>query len=470
VEWPVAQAPGALRYLSQARHTGKLTLSLPRGLKPDGTVLVSGGTGVLGGLVARHLVARHGVRHLLLASRGGAGAAGAGALVAELEAMGASVTVAACDMSSGEQVAALVGSVPGEHPLTGVIHAAGVLSDGMVGSLTAGDVAAVFGPKAGGAFHLDRVTRGLDVDVFVLFSSAAGTLGNPGQGNYAAANAYLDALAARRRGAGLPGISLAWGLWEQASGMTGHLDAAQRARMARGGVAPLATADALALLDAALGLDLPVLVPAPLVPPADPGLRPALMRDLPGARAPRAARAAAAKAGEDSLARRLAGLPAGEQRQRLLEVVRGQAAAVLGHASADGVDAGRAFKDLGFDSLTAVELRNRLGAATGLRLPPTLVFDYPTPAAVAAFLYSRLEPEGVGPAEAILREIEQLDSILSGFPAEEEHPSVISARLEALLWKWKDIQGEAKSASQEDLKSATDDEIFDVLDNELGIA
>ena len=343
----------------------------------DGTVLVTGGTGMVGGLVARHLVSGHGVRHVLLASRGGLGAPGAEALGAELAGLGASVTIAACDIGSQADVDALIASVPGEHPLTAVFHAAGVLGDGTVESLTAQDVAAVFRPKVGGADNLHRATRDLDLDAFVLFSSAAATLASPGQASYAAANAYLDALAQQRRGLGLPAVSLAWGLWEQASGMTGHLGAVQRARMARAGMAPLATGHALALLDAALGLDEPLLLLAPLAPAADPAERPALLRDLPGDRVPRAAARAAVAGQGDALAGRMAALAPDERRQYLLGIVREQVAAVLGHAAAGTVDTASAFKDLGFDSLTAVELpqspqcRDWAAAApdAGLRLP-----------------------------------------------------------------------------------------------------
>ncbi|WP_307839471.1 beta-ketoacyl reductase, partial [Streptomyces sp. MBT97] len=201
---------------------------------PGGTVLVTGGTGSLGTLVARHLVAKHGVRHLLLVSRRGLEAEGARELVAELGELGAeSVVVTACDVADRAAVAELVGSVSAQHPLTGVVHTAGVLDDGVIGALTPERLAYVFGPKVAAVGHLDELTRDMDLSVFAVFSSASGLIGSAGQGNYAAANAYLDAVAHRRRAAGLPGVSMAWGLWEQSAGLTAHLGAVDQARMSR---------------------------------------------------------------------------------------------------------------------------------------------------------------------------------------------------------------------------------------------
>ncbi|MFC9927900.1 SDR family NAD(P)-dependent oxidoreductase [Streptomyces sp. NPDC127190] len=376
--WPVARAADAFRYLSQARHTGKLVLALPRPLDPDGTALITGGTGTLGALVARHLVREHGVRHLLLTGRRGPDTPGARELTDELAASGARAEVVACDAADREALAALLAGIPEEHPLTAVVHAAGVADDGLFTALTPERLTAVLRPKVAAAQHLDELTRGHDLAAFVLFSSATGTLGGPGQANYAAANACLDALAGRRRAAGLPAQSLAWGLWAPPSGITGELSAADLARMARAGVQALSAEEALALFDTALAVDEPVLLPAKVrVRTADPALLPPLLRGL--VRAPR--RRAAAATGPEA-----ASGPAARTAEELLALVRAEAAAVLGHTDADAIDPQAEFRALGVDSLSAVELRNRLTAATGTTLPATLVFDYPTPAALAAHL------------------------------------------------------------------------------------
>ncbi|MER5363422.1 SDR family NAD(P)-dependent oxidoreductase, partial [Streptomyces sp. NPDC002785] len=359
-------------------------------LDPRGTALVTGATGTLGGLVSRHLVAEHGVRNLLLLSRRGAAAQGADELVAELRAAGAEVTLAACDVSDRDALAAVLAAVPTEHPLTAVVHTAGVLDDGVFDSLTPERIDRVLPPKADGALHLHELTRELDLAAFVLFSAAAGTLGGPGQANYAAANAFLDALAQRRRAQGLPATALAWGLWAERSGMTGDLDDTDIQRITRAGVAALSSEDGLTLLDTALAVGDPAFVPmhldlAPLRRATDAGQVPAMLRGLvrlPGRRIVETGGAAPV----GGLAERLLGLSVPERDKLLLELVCTQVAAVLGYAGPEAVDAGRAFKELGFDSLTAVELRNRIGAVTSVRLPATLVFDYPTPTALAGFL------------------------------------------------------------------------------------
>ncbi|WP_372352422.1 type I polyketide synthase [Streptomyces sp. KL116D] len=374
--------------LTRARTTARPASDAPR-FTPDGTVLVTGGTGSLGALVARHLVTRHGVRHLLLASRRGPAAAHAQELAAELTGLGATVSVAACDISDRDQASALLASIPAAHPLRGVIHTAGVLDDGVIGALTPERLATVFAPKVDAVRHLDALTRGLDLDAFAVFSSASGVFGSAGQGNYAAANAFLDGLMSTRRAAGLPGVSLAWGLWEQDAGMTAHLGDADQARADRGGVLAISAAEGMELLDTSLASGPPLLVP--------------IKMDLRGARAgaasgtpvphllrtlvPVGRQQARAAAGQDTdLPRRLAGLSEAEREALLLDLVRTQAALVLGHSGAASVRADTAFNEAGFDSLTSVELRNRLREATGLKLPATLIFDYPTPQALAGYL------------------------------------------------------------------------------------
>ncbi|MFD4631738.1 SDR family NAD(P)-dependent oxidoreductase [Streptomyces sp. NPDC058284] len=373
-------------------------------LDPEGTVLVTGAGGVLGGLVARHLAARHGVKHLLLAGRRGADTPGAAALLADLQRLGCEAEFAVCDVADRAAVAELLAKVPVQHPLTGVVHAAGALDDGVVTSLTPERLDRVLRPKVDAALALHEATRELPLSAFVLFSSAAGVIGNAGQANYAAANAYLDALAQRRDADGLPSQSLAWGLWEQRSEMTGTLDGTGLRRMARGGVAALSDAQGLALFDAALRLDDTLLVPvrldtARLRAGATRGSVPPLLRGLVRGARPTATRADATQVA--TLRDQLASLGGEERRERVEELVRARVADVLGHEGPEAIDPEQAFKDLGFDSLTAVDLRNRLNAATGLRLPATLVFDHPTPAAAAAYVTARLAPpaEPAAPVE-----------------------------------------------------------------------
>ncbi|GAB3844863.1 hypothetical protein GCM10027610_060050 [Dactylosporangium cerinum] len=370
-------------------------------LDPDGTVLITGGTGALGALLARHLVGTHGVTRLLLTSRRGLDAPGAAALRAELRAAGARVKVVACDIADRDQVAALLRSVPGRHPLTAVFHTAGVLDDGVIQSLTPDRLNAVLAPKLDAAHHLHELTADRPLAAFVLYSSVAGVLGSPGQANYAAANAYLDALATHRRAHGLPAVSLAWGLWAADGGMGGDAEAG---RAARGGLLPLSAEQGLAVLDSALAGGPPALVAArfDLAAGAAGGFVPAVLRGL--IRVP-ARRAAAASV---PLGQRLAGL-AGPARDRLvLDLVRAEIAAVLAHGDPSAIDVERGFLEMGFDSLTAVELRNRLATATGLRLPATTLFDYPTPAGLATQLRQEAEAQEGAPAErdaeTVLRE------------------------------------------------------------------
>jgi polyketide synthase 12 len=361
---------------------------------PQGTVLITGGTGGLGALVARRLV-EQGVRSVLLASRRGAQAEGALELQAELAELGADVVLAACDVSDRSQLRSLLASVPAERPLRGVVHAAVVLDDGVIGSLTAERLDQALAGKADAAWHLHELTEHLDLSAFVLFSSLAGIFGGPGQGSYAAGNAFLDALAAHRRARGAVATSIAWGLWEEISGVatTQQLSAVDLARLARSGVAPLSIEEGLELFDLACGLDQALTVAARFDGAAwralaRAGALPPLLRGL-----VRVPLRGASQSAAGSLARRLRAAPEGERRRVALDVVRGEAAAVLGYASGRAIDPQRAFKELGTDSLTAVELRNRLSVVTGLRLPATLIFDCPTSAALADRLLSEILPE-----------------------------------------------------------------------------
>ncbi len=432
-------------------------------LDSDGTVLITGGTSGIGALVARHLVTAHGVRHLVLASRRGAAGGAAIELADELRSLGADVRVAACDVADRDALAALLASIPAEHPLTAVIHSAGVLDDGVVESLTPERLDTVLRPKVDAATHLDELTEGLDLAAFVLFSSIAGTVGGPGQGNYAAANAFLDGLAAHRRARGLPGTSIAWGLWAQASELTGHLSDTDLARLHGSGLVELSASDGLALFDACLGVSEPVVVAARLDSTAlraqarAGGLAPVLRDLVPASRS---------SAQPGSFATQLAAAPAAERPALALGLVLAQVAAVLGHRSADAVEPDRPFKELGFDSLAAVQLRNRLNRATGLNLPSTTVFDHPTAKAIAEHLLTQLcglnEPRQQ--TNVIDEELDRLAALLRTVPASERGKA--GTRLRGLLSTLDAVEEET---DVDRLNSASAQEIFDLIDNDLEI-
>ncbi|WP_344098175.1 type I polyketide synthase, partial [Streptomyces stramineus] len=388
----LVRVPTAGTHATPALSGAELPGTLPETFDAQDTVLVTGGTGALGTAIARHLVGTHGVRNLLLVSRRGPDAPGAAELVQELTDLGADVRITACDVGDEAHVAELMRSVPADRPLSGVVHLAGVLDDGTLASLTPSRLATVLRPKADAALHLHELTRTMDLKVFVTFSSIAGTAGSAGQGNYAAANAVLDALAHHRRAMGLPGLALAWGLWEEAEGMAARLGTTDRSRVARSGLRALATDEALALFDAALDPERsPLVVPARL---DTAGLRASgtvspLFRNL--VREPARRRGATATAGSASgLRTRLEGMSEPDRLRELLSLVRRNVATILGHDSGDTVRAESSFRDLGFDSLTAVELRNRLQTITGLRLPPSLIYDHPNPSALADRLHTDL--------------------------------------------------------------------------------
>nr|WP_225798202.1 type I polyketide synthase [Streptomyces aculeolatus] len=391
---------GLVPRLARPREEPRPRQGSPRG-DSHGTVLVTGGTGTLGALVARHLAAEHKVRHLLLASRRGDEAPGARELRRELELLGADVRIAACDLAERSELAGLLREIPDEHPLTGVVHAAGGLDEVMIASLTPEQLGTVLRPKVDAALHLHELTRDAELSMFVLFSHVAGVFGGPAQGSSAAANAYLDALARRRAELDLPATSLAWGPWELKDTLTGTSDRADRARMARGGLVPMPPAYALGLLDTALAMDQPLLAPlridtARLRAEAGAGMLPPLWRGLVPVHARRSAQATDGADQSSALRQRLTGLSERKQLDALLDLVCGQAAVVLGHDSTDQVQPAQAFQEIGFDSLTAVDLRNRLVAATGMRLPATLTFDFPTPADLAIRLRTELAPD-LGP-------------------------------------------------------------------------
>ncbi|MER5556929.1 SDR family NAD(P)-dependent oxidoreductase [Streptomyces sp. NPDC002793] len=431
---------------------------------PAGTVLITGGTGVLGGLVAKHLATAHGVTDLLLLSRSGPDSPQAAGLSADLAELGAHTEIVACDAADADSLATVLAG----RRIATVVHAAGILDDGVFEAMTTERVTAVLRPKTDAALHLSRLA---EPELFVFFSSATGTFGTAGQANYAAANAALDALAARLRARGRTALSVGWGMWATATGMTGHLADADRDH-ATGDNTALSDGDGLALFDAALTADRPHLVAARLdlatlraragslpVPP--------LLRTL----VPPPMRRAAEQEAQDamSFSAQLAAADPSERRQTVLDLVRSHAAAVLGHVSASAVDAERGFTDLGFSSLTAVEFRNRLSAATGLRLPTTLVFDHPSAARLTDHLLEQMvvDDSATGPAE-LLAGLDRLDTVLSGLgPEDTTHTRVIS-RLHALLARYDTAHDADLVTAAGDLDTADDENLFAFIDNELG--
>ncbi|WIY03032.1 type I polyketide synthase [Amycolatopsis mongoliensis] len=413
-------------------------------LDPDGTVLVTGGTGVLGQLIARHLVTDHGVKHLLLTSRRGASAPGAAELVSSLTSLGATVSLEACDLADRDAVATLLDGVP----LTAVVHTAGVVDDGVLLALTPERMDAVLRPKVDAAWNLHSLTASLDI-AFVVYSSAGGTLGAAGQANYSAANVFLDALAHHRAASGRHAVSLAWGLWSE-GGMSNELADTDLIRMARSGVLGLSFADGLSLFDATFGTAQPSLVPVRLDMSgvrADAHSVPAMLRGLVRGGARRRAEVV-----DDSWARVVA-LPAAERDRALLDVVCGTAAVVLGHERRDAIDPRKGFIELGFDSLTAIELRNRLESLTGQRLPATLIFDHPSAGALASFLGAGLTE----PPSAVEVRLADLETELRALDA-AERASVVG-RLRELVATF--------SPADQELAEAGADELFAMLDEEL---
>ncbi|OBF96756.1 polyketide synthase [Mycobacterium sp. 852014-52450_SCH5900713] len=473
-------AADAYRFVSQARHIGKVVLTMPDG--PDGlaggTALITGGTGMAGSAVARHLVERYRVPHVMLVSRGGERTEGLSGLVAELREAGAEVSVIGCDVGDRDAVARLLAQIPARFPLRGVFHAAGVLDDAVIASLTPQRIDTVLRSKVDGAWHLHELTRELDLSAFVMFSSMAGIVGAPGQGNYAAANSFLDALAAYRHAHRLPGLSIAWGMWEQESAMTRNLGDRDKARMSRAGLVPLSTRQALDLLDAALLAEPPVVVATRLDTAAlahAGAALPPLLSQLATRRARRVLDPTD-MVSLTGLRARLEGLAPDQRRRELVELVCANAATVLGHSTAD-VSGEQAFQDLGFDSLTAVELRNRLKIATGLTLSPTLIFDYPTPAALAEHLDGQLTtgasgepPDRMARFNDVARELQTLLGRSDWSPGDKAQ---LASRLESLL---NTLTGPAEvpylqhpdDPFDDDIATATESQLFAILDEEMG--
>ncbi|MGY5123580.1 SDR family NAD(P)-dependent oxidoreductase [Streptomyces nigrescens] len=435
----------------------------------QGTVLITGGTGMLAGLVARHLVAEHGAKRLILAGRRGLAADGAPRLRDELTELGAHVEVVACDAADRDALGELLAGIPAEAPLTGVVHTAGVLDDGLIGALTPERIETVLRPKVDAAWNLHELTQDLDLSAFVLFSSASGVLGAPGQANYAAASTFLDALAEHRHAHGLPALSLAWGLWSERSDLTRKLTETDLRRMGREGLAPMSSEEGVALFDVVGAAETPVVIPVALDTRkvAAAGEVPAILRGI--VRAPARRTVSAGPAVAKSLRERLAEVPAAERAGVVLDLVRTHTAMVLGHSGAGLVNADQSFSELGFDSLTAVELRNGLHAETGLRLPATLVFDYPTSTALANHILAGLvedEPDAVATA---LATIAKLENALLTLETESRERTTITKRLERALSRYRD-GGSAtdKRDTHSDIRDASADELLDFFDQEFG--
>jgi acyl transferase domain-containing protein/acyl carrier protein len=441
----------------------------------SGTVLITGGTTGLGAMLARHLVERHGVNRLVLTSRRGPAAPAAAELREELTEAGAQVEIVACDVTSRRSVAELIAAVPPEHPLTAVIHCAAVLDDGVVEALTEDRVDSVLAPKVRGAWYLHELTEHLDLSAFVLFSSIASVVGTAGQANYAAANAFLNGLAEARRAAGLTASALCWGFWAQRSEMSADLVELDLVRLQRQGVQPMSSHEGLALFDAVISRDEPVLVPARLILAGQGGGSP-LLRGLIGATPVLGGAGNHASAAEIGIAQRVRSLPRAEAEAVVLDAVRAQTATVLGHADTARIGPGVAFKELGIDSLTALELRIKLAAVTGMKLPATLAFDYPNPAALAQFLTASINPDpGVpeSPVARLAKEIEGLGARLEGAFLELEDAD--RATISALLGE---LQGRVRSMAAvgdgspvgivDRISSASAGELLSLLDKELG--
>jgi NAD(P)-dependent dehydrogenase (short-subunit alcohol dehydrogenase family)/acyl carrier protein len=433
--------------------------SAPIGPLAEGTVLITGGTGALGALLARHLVAQHGARNLLLCSRSGR----ADDLAAELRTQGAAVSVAACDVADRSALEQLLHTIPAEHPLVAVFHTAGITDDGVLMSQTSERVAAVFASKVSGAWHLHELTQQQPLAAFVMFSSVAGVLGSAGQSNYAAANAFLDALAHQRRARGLPATSLDWGYWAERSAISERLGKKDRARITRGGIDALSAEQGMTLLDAALSCAQPQLVPVRFNFAAlrEAEFLPAVMRGLVRGRLQRVSAAASFKS-------RLASQPRVEQEALVLQLVR-TAVASVASAELSDIKPNRPLQEFGLDSLMALELRKYLAARTGLRLSTTLLYDYPTPAKLARLLHGKLSLELPNGTTPVLAELDRLEELLEKLDAAASGHDQLAARLKLFTRKWglTSAQPSELRAVQQNLYQADDDQLYKLIDESL---
>ncbi|WP_431887116.1 type I polyketide synthase, partial [Micromonospora wenchangensis] len=434
------------------------------GFPTDGTVLVTGAPAGLGGVLTRHLVVRHGVRRVLFVSRRGQAADGADQLRAELAEYGAEVRLAACDVADRMALAALLQTVPAEQPIRAVVHTAAVLADSVVTSLDADRLDRTLRPKVDALVALHEETA--DLREFIVFSSASGTLGGPGMAAYAAGNAFADAFMGWRRAQGLPARSLAWGLWERAAGIAGRLDTTALDRMSRAGVAAMSQADALALFDDALleserAMVVPLRLDVKVLRAADDDAAPLLARLIPKRSTPSTV---GDRATQPEFIARMQTLPEGERRASVLELVSRTVAGVLRHTSIEAIAPDRALKEFGLDSLTAVELRNRLAAATRLRLSPTIAFDHPDISRLTDHLSELLVEAHSVPPEDAAAQVRRLAATFAHLPAEDRAGLV--GQLRALVDDWSGSA--ARSEESTVLTDASDDEIFDYIDRRYG--
>ena len=435
---------------------------------PGAAVLITGGTGMAGAALARHLVAAHHVTHLILASRSGPHHPNAAELSSELSSAGAQVEFHACDVSDRAQLAALITDITSRARLGAVIHTAAVLDDAVIESLTPDRLDTVLAAKADTAWHLHELTTHLDLDAFVMFSSLAGIIGSPGQANYAAANTFLDALAAHRHAAGLPAHTIAWGLWEQPSAMTAATD---HTRLARHGITPMTPTDALHLFDTALHQPQPLLVAAHLDLPTltnTAALPPLLSKLTPPAHHNTGRDTTQNTTTPTTLTTQLHQLSPENQHHLLTELITTALATTLGHPNPTTINPNDTFADLGTDSLTAIELRNKLKTTTGLTLPPTIIFDHPTPTTLATHLQQQLAkiaPSTAAAAGGIDAMIDRLENVVVNAQLGDADRELVVAKLETILASVRSVEQAATDVT--DIEAASDSELFQILDSEM---
>ena len=449
----IRHAPDTFRRMSHATHTGKIVFTIDPPPTTGGTTLITGGTGELGTILARHLAHNHTTNHLLLVSRQGPDAPGATELAHHIRTTGTTIDILACDLTQPDQIAALFTN----HTITNIIHTAGTLHDATIPNLTPHHLTHVLTPKINAAIHLDHHSRNHNITQFTVYSSAAATINSPGQGNYAAANAALDALITQRRNQGLPGNSLAWSLWQTTNGMAATAD---HHRITQTGIHPLTTTHATTLYDTALTHNHPHTIPIHLNP-----THPLITHLQPHTTPPPPTHQPTNP--HTQLQTQLHNLPTPEQTPHLITLVTQHTAHILGHHNPTTINPQKPFTEQGIDSLTAIELRNTLTQHTGLTLPTTLIFDHPTPTAVAEYLATLLVPGEPEISDQVLRDLTDIGKIVAGL-ADEANRSRVADRLRALLRETELTAGDTVLVTEK-LQSSTTDELFAFVDNQLGL-